>query len=376
MTVDEVVSLHRRAMASADAATMAKLRRDRSSELAALRQAFEFEKAAAEAANQIGIEEPSRSVLLRSAATLAYDVGELGEAERLAHVAMAGYPPEFVKSELRGLLENVSASQHLRLEGVTLSPGEFQFMVHGPAVGHGFIPIDIFEGRVKTLEKTLFRTGERLLGRPFRPRGNRPTSVSSELPIMLSAPRAASFAITFRLGTGVVPLFVEGSLAAKVVSEVVLNLQRLDRGEEEAVAQAIPDLAYRRSFIASAKALAPDGRRITGVGLTLPPELGHEPYMLRRTPDELPDPPAPDEVVVSRSREGEVVIVRGSLLFADDRNHRGEIAVVPEDGGASVPVVVPEGLDDIVEVLWGKLVVVKGVARTTGVELVDIRLAD
>ena len=48
--------------------------------------------------------EPTRSVLHRSAATLAVECSELREAEKLIGRALAGNPPDDIANELRDLL--------------------------------------------------------------------------------------------------------------------------------------------------------------------------------------------------------------------------------------------------------------------------------
>ncbi len=88
----------------------AKLRGDlqRAGEL--FRQAFEYERKAAELAADDFAAEPTRSVLHRSAASLAIDCGEFREAERLIAVALSGNPPDEIADELRDLLEQVYAN--------------------------------------------------------------------------------------------------------------------------------------------------------------------------------------------------------------------------------------------------------------------------
>jgi len=51
--------------------------------------------------------EPTRSVLHRSAATLALECGALCDPERLIAVALSGDPPAEIAEELRDLLEPV-----------------------------------------------------------------------------------------------------------------------------------------------------------------------------------------------------------------------------------------------------------------------------
>jgi hypothetical protein len=76
-----------------------------------LRQALEHERQAAELAAPDLSLEPTRSVLHRRAATLAWQCGEFREAERLISTALSGTPPEMIAEELRDLLLQVYSEQ-------------------------------------------------------------------------------------------------------------------------------------------------------------------------------------------------------------------------------------------------------------------------
>ena len=71
------------------------------------RAAFDNERQAAEELAGALEAEPTRSVLYRSAASLAADCGEYSEAERLAREGLAGRPPVEIADELRELLSQV-----------------------------------------------------------------------------------------------------------------------------------------------------------------------------------------------------------------------------------------------------------------------------
>lgn len=66
--------------------------------------AFEKERGAADLVADRFELEPTRSVLHRSAATLAIECGKLRDAERLIGRALAGNPPDDIADELRDLL--------------------------------------------------------------------------------------------------------------------------------------------------------------------------------------------------------------------------------------------------------------------------------
>ncbi len=100
----KAIKLHREAMDLADQAVAAQRRKARSEATRLFRQAFERERAAAVLFVNDFEAEPTRSVLLRSAASLALDCQEYREAERLIAAALWGNPPGELYDELRELL--------------------------------------------------------------------------------------------------------------------------------------------------------------------------------------------------------------------------------------------------------------------------------
>jgi len=108
--MSSIQDFHRQGMDLAEMAFTAKLRGDSQQADELFRQAFEYERKAADlVANDIDVE-PTRSVLHRSAASLAIDCGEYREAERLVAIALSGNPPDEIADELRDLLEQVYAN--------------------------------------------------------------------------------------------------------------------------------------------------------------------------------------------------------------------------------------------------------------------------
>ncbi len=117
-----IKDLHHEAMRLADQASDLRRRGAEQEANARLRQALEHERQAAElAAPELSLE-PTRSVLHRSAATLAWQCGEYREAERLITTALSGSPPETVAEELRDLLLQVYFEQSPRNKRRPLSP--------------------------------------------------------------------------------------------------------------------------------------------------------------------------------------------------------------------------------------------------------------
>ena len=117
----QINDLHEKAMTRLDFA-MANNRKGNSEKAKQeFRQAFFLERAAAELVLTLSEPyEPTRSVLLRSAATLALDCEQYDEALRLAVLGLSGSPDEPIKQELRDVLKRVER-EGLNYEAVPLS---------------------------------------------------------------------------------------------------------------------------------------------------------------------------------------------------------------------------------------------------------------
>ena len=90
----DINQLHTQAMDIADAADIAKMRDQLEESSVLYKQAFELERDAAIMAFRSGIGEPSISILLRSAASLALECKLFRECEQLIGLALSGTPPE------------------------------------------------------------------------------------------------------------------------------------------------------------------------------------------------------------------------------------------------------------------------------------------
>lgn len=102
--------LHTEAMKTAGEAFSTQKAGDNLNYLELTKAAFVKEKAAAwELFNKIEAE-PTRSVLFRSAAWLAFNCGKIREAEQLISAALAGNPPLEILQELRLLYKEVQGS--------------------------------------------------------------------------------------------------------------------------------------------------------------------------------------------------------------------------------------------------------------------------
>ena len=357
-----VSELHQRAMELVDRSLLARAAGESENAAQLLRQAYEAERQAALSVE--GNTEPTRSVLLRSAASLALEVGELRIAEQLIANGLAGEPPTEIADELRDLLEQTYFQRHLAVRGIQLLPGEFQFSLAGPGVGFGMTDSDHFVDRVRTIETLIYRTAERKQNREFRERGRRREALQQQLRLFLSTPRAASFAVTFRLGSSEQLALPGIGFAQQVTDEVLDCFDLIARDQTEPLRLRIPDNAYFNNFVGLAKRVVPDGQEIRTVGLTAVHD-GRERRVLLSSP-RLVQP----ALRGSRRRGddfGEPAVIRGFLKMSDSRNEqRGRIVVVDTDGREHRVRVPPGMMRDIVRPMYEDEVIVSGKRRDAG----------
>lgn len=363
----EINSLHHRAMELASQAVSAQRVGDAGVALSHFREAMETERRAALLLVNEVTSEPSRSVLLRSAASLAIDCGEFREAERLIAIALAGNPPEELCDELRDLYENVTFGRHLELNGTKLGSGEIQLSLAGNAVGYGFISAHEYFPRVQTVEKLIHRTVERRRGLQFRENRKPSAAVTRDFQLFLSVPRAASFAVTLRVGRPVkqMQLFEEDGDVLLELLECVKLFNDQDHGELE---HRIENGAYRRNFIQLTKRLAPDGERIRTVGFTAATGAERKTVALQAHASRAWTP--------KPSAQHKTVVIQGALTEAVKKKIRNVIGVREETGKVQT-IHVPVGLmNDIVRPLWDRNVIVTGHESDGKIVLVDIKSVD
>lgn len=302
---------------------------------------------------------PDSTILLRSAATLALRCHELERAERLAAHALVGLGPEGLKEEVRDVLEQVYFGRHMALRGIEIDENDLQVSLSGRSVSFGMIAANRYLDRAKLIGKRLRRTTERVLGVPFQRRRGRSKDL---LPIFMSIPRAASFAVTYRLGS-------QGSLEGMDGPDAVLatlldDIRAANNRDWDALRARISDEAYFANFLGLLRQIAPDGTNVSLVGFTLRNRGAvHEVPLVRER----------RELFVDRTAElsRDLEVVEGVLSGAD--RNKSVVRVGNER------IRVPEGLiDDIVRPLWGATVraTVERRRGTTARVLKDVEILD
>lgn len=358
---------HNQAMELADLAFVARHQGRQEDALSLSRDALRFELSAIE---ELGSPvEPTHSVLLRSAATLALDCNEERKAEQLVSRALSFDPPQEIAEELRDILEQVNFQRHLALRGLSLNDDEIQLTLAGTDVGFGYVNSDEYLRRVTDSKKLLQRIAERRNGIPFRLQGPPQKSITDHYPVFMSIPRAASYAVTMKLAQPRQQLpLVENKEAidpAEIVNEFMELMHQFNRANYDQIKQTICNEEYTQNFIGLAKMIAPDGDRVKLVGLTSYIQGQTRTVPVNMTKTATNAQLAADQESVDRARTETVV---GTLRFANAMSMRSRRIKVIDDEEVAHSIDVPPGLmDDIVRPMWGSKVIVKGIRKRNNV---------
>jgi hypothetical protein len=361
--MNDITNLHRDAMQKAEEAVIIRMQGNEQGAKSLFIEAFKLEFSAALGVGEEG--EPSRSVLLRSAGSLALQAELFREAEIAVAEGLTGNPPPEIAEELRNLLEQVYFHRHLDLQGIKLGESQIQLSIAGKAIGYGFALSDEILERVEALQKIVYRTVERLNNIEFKETPDK--KVRKQYGLFLSASRPASFAVTIHLGRPSKQIALPGINDSKeIFDEIFDNMKLINDANEEAVKRTFADEAYYRNFLGLAKNIAPDGEDVSLVGLTSV-RFGKEKRVELTRPSSKISFSESQLLRKAEESSSKKVEITGSLLWADaTAEETGKIKLIDEEG-IQHSIIVPTGMmADIVKPLWEDSVTVTGVERRRG----------
>jgi len=352
----ELNTLHNQSMDIAEKAFLLQQKGEDLLATESFEAAFQLEKEAALLLLGDYEAEPTRSILFRSAASLAMNAGDFREAEKMIANGLAGNPPLEIAEELRDLYEQVTFERHMVLKGVSLLANEFQLSFNGKETGLGIIKKEEYTDRVDAIEALAIRTVERISKLPFRESGPASRDLKEKYSMYTSIPRAASYAVTISIGQPVLQsAMFDESVHDKIIDEIFEGMEMVNQSKENELRNKIKDEAYFKNFLALSKKIAPDGEDVNLVGFTAFINGKERKLPFKRTRKNISISLAEnsnwedDNEAAYNIRE-----ITGKLSYADGDNNRIRIT---ESNGKAHLVMVPQGLmNDIVKPYWDDLV--------------------
>jgi hypothetical protein len=363
-----IEELHEQAMSLSDEAFVAKRRENFDLARQLYHRSLDLEVAAAELLKGDLTAEPTRSVLYRSAASIAMDCENLRLAEQLIATALAGDPPQEIAEELRDLLEQVNFQRHLGLRGFTLQENEFQVSFVGRSIGLGVAVSDEVVGRIEGIYKLIYRTIERIQEMPYRDSGSAGKEAKS-FPVLISVPRPGSFAISFSVGNAEQPSFFRQVNPIDVVDEVVSCLSLLNDSKTDELNAKINSPDYFENFLELAIALAPSGEAVRSINITTIRNSQERGFEFKKTRNELNQSL---KYWHARNR-GKSVTIRGYIKLADSVRDGAEsrLILVDDENKRHRIVATREDIDKLVKSRWNSYVDVTGKYNSDGLIVLE-----
>lgn len=247
---------------------------------------------------------------------------------------------------------------------------DVQVSLSGREVGFGFVESAELVGRINVATTLIGRIAERLRKLPFAEQGLR-KATETDFPVLVSAPRSSSFAVTLRVGRQTIQprLPVE---TEKIIDELMDLMELVHEADNKTLEKRIPEPPYLRNFLGLARKIAPHGERVRQVGFTVQRGDQARRLSVTRPASEIQFHTEFDTATEADEAEKQVE-VRGTLLFADATGGEANVIKIVDRDGKPHSVSVPEGMmNDIVRPMWNSKVVVRGLQNGRRVSLRDV----
>lgn len=324
-----------------------------------------------EAAKQLSLSEesePTRSILYRSAASLAFNTKEYDLSERLIAMGLAGFPPHEIKEELKILYEDINFLRHLKSKGIILDQNQWLMTLAGNAVKFGGTSAEFLMSRVEKVSSLFYRTVERMLKKPYRTAGGVEKEIKQKYGLFINTFAPSSFAVAFQVGTPDpqmdLPGFEDESeiRPEKVVDEIMECFEIFEHGESDNLKEKIVDEDYYGNFVGLAKKIAPDGNNINMVGFTSIRDGEDKPVALRKS-RKLLKKEYQLQVTQSKDSSKQFFSYSGILMRANTplKGKYGTVRLVEHDTKEKFDIKVPISImKDVVQPYYEESVVIQG----------------
>jgi hypothetical protein len=196
---------------------------------------------------------------------LAYKARNFTRAQDLAYRFLGKEAlPLFAVSQLRNLVQTIWTEEAIAAAGVKFSKDDILVAVRGGQIMTGGAPLDLILRKVEEVRAIFYRTVEMLMQVPLRVRGAPKYEIQQLFrPWLIQAPTGSyQFAVRLEsppqlelgLGTRHVPAVDE------VTRKFIDIVSSAASDPEHALATAVPDDGYRKTFLKLARNLAPTGQ--------------------------------------------------------------------------------------------------------------------
>jgi hypothetical protein len=189
------VDIHDRAMAIVDQAREAERTGDKKRRAALLRAAYHLEQQAARSLEPVPESEPTRTVLFRSASSLAFQVEDYQEACNLVFDGLTRNSPEEYAAELLEIANDAKFRLQLIGQNLQVPNSEITLTLRGPRVSIGLAPANQTDLILQRIEKLLRGRVKSFMKNKLGPGREWPVGKAKRFDVFMGPVAAGEFAV-------------------------------------------------------------------------------------------------------------------------------------------------------------------------------------
>ncbi|MCC7106143.1 MAG: hypothetical protein IT307_13450, partial [Chloroflexi bacterium] len=196
----------------------------------------------------------TRGIVAVSSVALFRKAGALDEAIRHAHAFLGRTDlPDFARDDLDRLLDEMKFERSVLLDGRSLLPGSYEWILRGPGVGAGMARLSTVAQKIDQVARYAVRVYEYLAGLPVRMAGPVSPEVRRAFDVIVSEPVAGSFrfCVRFTVPARQLPLFdmVEPVRPEQIGETFGAILDTGSRAGTDALGEIVADQTYQDAFL-------------------------------------------------------------------------------------------------------------------------------
>lgn len=307
--------LHDLAANLEDKAYFARRAGDKSAELEYTKQAYLKEAEAARLLRQHPTHH-MHAALHFNAALFAYRAGYYHESENLLAHGLTGQPGDIQHSELYDLLAKVRLCLSLKSFDSPRLDNDLQLTLQGLEADAGLLDANTLSSQMKDWHSLLRSTIQYELSCQLTEQPVSETNVR----VLAGPPTKGSFRISIRLLPVGKQLSLPNFDANAINARILSNFSTLQSGRLSALRASYESEEYYHDFMKLAKSVAPDGEKVTAIGIEAAVDDSRQTVLFDRTADDISSvyvPPVEHETLKQYRLSDELHEVTGELRYAD-----------------------------------------------------------
>lgn len=211
-----------------------------------------------------------------SAAALWYKAKQYDHAENFVYEWLStGLLSDFAIAQLKELLQSIWNETIRQKAGIKFAPGQVIVSVKGGEVVTGGAPLDLIVEKVQTVQSMFYRTAEFLNELPHRIRGGPSQEIREMFRPWLFQTVAGSYQFAIAVQEPIQPdIFKLKKPKSHEVAARFLQIVRASLEDPDAsLAQLVPDIDYRGTFLKLTRNLAPTGKSFQSMEIRSPEDV-------------------------------------------------------------------------------------------------------